>query len=289
MRPEERPNYVIRTRTEVQAFSVWTPPSGTLGGLVAEARERAEALGARSGELERAARAAPPVPSFGAALRRADVAVIAEVKRRSPSKGWIKASLSAVDQARAYERGGAAAVSILTEPDHFGGSPQDLVDVGEHVTIPRLKKDFHVHPIQLVEAKALGASAALLIARALSPQELILMVDSARAIALEVLIEVRDEAELERALALDVPIVGINNRDLETLQMDATTSERLLGRIPPNVIAVAESGVSGRADIERVGASGADAVLVGSSVSAADDPVAAVAALTGVRRTARRG
>lgn len=273
----------------MQAYSVWTPPTGTLGGLVAEARERARALESRAAELDRAAASAAPAPSFGAALRRADVAIIAEVKRRSPSKGWIKPTLSAVDQARAYERGGAAAVSVLTEPDHFGGSAQDLLDVGAGITIPRLKKDFHVHPLQLVEAKALGASAALLIARALAPDELIAMVSTARALALEVLIEVRDEAELDRALALDAPIVGINNRNLETLQMDPTTSERLLGRIPAGIVAVAESGVNGREDVARVARCGADAVLVGSSISAAEDPSAAVAALTGVARAPRRG
>lgn len=273
----------------MQAFSLWTPPVGTLGGLVAEARERARALEARAAELERAAAAAPPAPAFSAALRRADVAIIAEVKRRSPSKGWIRPGLSAVDQARAYERGGAAAVSVLTEPEHFGGSARDLTDVGAEITIPRLKKDFHVQPIQLVEAKALGASAALLIARALSPDELTAMVAAARALALEVLVEVRDVAELERALALDAPIVGINNRNLETLEMDPTTSERLLGRIPAGVVAVAESGVNGRDDVVRAARAGADAVLVGSSISAAGDAGAAVAALTGVARTGRRG
>lgn len=273
----------------MQAFSLWTPPTGTLGGLVAEARERARALVARSGELERAATAAPGAPSFGAALRRADVAVIAEVKRRSPSKGWIKATLSAVDQARAYERGGAAAVSVLTEPVHFGGSNEDLVAVGAAIAIPRLKKDFHVDPLQLVEAKALGASAALLIARALAPDELASMAATARGLSLEVLVEVRDEAELERALALDATIVGINNRNLETLEMDASTSERLLGLVPASVVAIAESGVSAREDVARAGRAGANAVLVGSSISAAGDPAGAVAALTGVPRTERRG
>ncbi len=271
----------------MQASSVWTPPGGTLGGLVAEARERVRSLRARASELERSAADARAVPSFAAALRRPDVAVIAEIKRRSPSKGWIKAGLSALEQATAYEQGGAAAISVLTEPDHFGGSPDDLRGVGDVITIPRLKKDFHVDPIQLVEAKALGASAALLIVRALSPDDLRLMMDAARNLALEVLVEIRDEAELERALAVDARVVGINNRNLETLEIDHGRSEKLLAHVPESCVAVAESGVSTRDDVQRMAEAGAHAVLVGSAISAADDPQNAVRSLTGVTRAER--
>jgi indole-3-glycerol phosphate synthase len=150
-----------------------------------------------------------------------------------------------------------------------------------------LKKDFHVHPLQLLEAKALGASAALLIARAVAPELLRNLLGEAAALELEVLVEVRDEAELERALALRAGVVGINNRNLETLVIDPATSERLLRQIPESVIAISESGVAGRADVERVASAGADAVLVGSSLSVAEDPGKVVHALTGVARVGR--
>jgi indole-3-glycerol phosphate synthase len=258
-----------------------------LGGIVAEARTRAEGLRARERELVHAAAGAPSVASFERALRTDSVGVIAEVKRRSPSKGWINAGLAAVDQALAYERGGAAAISILTEPAHFGGSTDDLVAAVAALKIPVLKKDFHVDPIQLVEAKALGASAALLIARALSPDDLGRMMQVARSLDLEVLVEIRDEDELQRALDAGATVIGINNRNLETLVIDPATSARLLELIPASLVAIAESGVSSRADVEHVADRGADAVLVGSVISAADDPAAAVRTLAGVPRIRR--
>lgn len=271
----------------MQASPVWTPPTGTLGQIVGEAHVRVESLRQREDELERLATQAATAPGFAAALHGAHVAVIAEVKRRSPSKGWINPGITAADQASAYERGGAAAISVLTEPAHFGGSNEDLVAVRDAVRVPALKKDFHVHPVQLIEARALGASAALLIARALSPVSLRELLDVARALNLETLVEIRDEQELDRALELGAAVVGINNRNLETLSIDPATSERMLRLIPSNVIAIAESGVSGRADVERVATCGADAVLVGSVISAAEDPSAAVRALASVPRIAR--
>ena len=273
----------------MQASPPWTPPSGTLGGIVAEARARARVLEARRTELEHAAVSITGTVSFSRALRRPDVAIIAEVKRRSPSRGWIRASLAAGEQARRYQAGGAAAISVLTEPEHFAGSVDDLLEVRRAVDIPTLKKDFHVEPVQLLEAKALGASAALLIVRALAPAALREMMRMARELALEVLIEVRDERELDLALGEGSTLLGVNNRDLETLVIDSGTSERLLSRVPATVVAIAESGVATRADVERVGRAGADAVLVGSSVSAADDAAEAVRALSGVARAARAG
>ncbi len=271
----------------MQASPVWTPPSGTLGGIVAEARERAATLISQRPELTSRAKSAPHVPPFGDALRTSHVAVIGEVKRRSPSKGWINAQISAPDQAAAYEAGGAAAISVLTEPVHFGGSVDDLLAVRDAVKIPLLKKDFHVDPIQLVEAKAIGASAALLIARALSPDDLARMVDAARELSLEVLVEIRDDDELQRALDVGAEIIGINNRNLETLVIDVATADRMLRTIPPDRVGIAESGISGRADVERVAAAGADAVLVGSVISAASDPAAAVRDLAQVQRVGR--
>jgi len=271
----------------VQASPTWTSPGGTLGRIVAEARERVSGLRARESELIRAAERVPPRGGFKSALEGETVGVIAEVKRRSPSKGWINAEISADLQACAYVRGGAAAISVLTEPANFGGSVDDLLAVQRAVAVPVLKKDFHVDPIQLVEARAVGASAALLIVRALSPADLTLMSDSARQLGLEVLVEVRDENELQRALDAGATIVGINNRNLETLEIDPETSERLLRLVPPSVVAVAESGVSKRSDVERLARAGANAVLVGSAISAAEDPSAAVAALSGVARVRR--
>jgi indole-3-glycerol phosphate synthase len=269
--------------------SAWTPPAGTLGRITAEAHARAAALEARAEELAARARDVAPGPSLLDALRRTNVGVIAEVKRRSPSKGAIAESIDGVAQARAYARGGAAAVSILTEPAHFGGHVDDLIAVRTSVDVPALKKDFHVAPIQLVEARALGASAALLIVRALSPDRLTELIDVGRSLGLELLVEIRDERELERALRGGAAMIGVNNRNLETLQIDAATAERIIPLIPADRIGVAESGVGTRADVERYARCGADAVLVGSSLSASPDPVAATRVLADVPRRRRAG
>lgn len=271
----------------MQASFAWTAPTGTLGRIVQEAHVRAGALQGRVAELEAAAAKAEKGPAFAQALRGAAVSVIAEVKRKSPSKGWIRPDMDAATQAKTYETAGARAISVLTEPEHFAGSPDDLVAVRAAVTIPVLKKDFHVQPIQLLEAKALGASAALLIVKALGPAGLPRMMQAAKELRLEVLVEVRDEQELDVALECGALVIGINNRNLETLAIDSATSERLLARVPSSIIAVAESGVSRREDVERVARAGADAVLVGSSVSAAADPQEAVRRLSGVPRVAR--
>ena len=243
----------------------------------------------RRSALQRACDSAATTPSLREALRRPTVALLAEVKRRSPSKGAIAEGLNAVEQAERYARGGAVGVSILTEPAHFGGSTDDLVAVRGAVTLPVLKKDFHVAPIQLLEARALGASAALLIVRAVSPELLRELMLTGRDLGLELLVEVRDEAELELALREGADMVGVNNRDLETLRIDPSTSDRLIPLIPAGIIAIAESGVSTRADVERYAAVGADAVLVGSSLSAAADPVAATRAIATVPRRPRAG
>ena len=271
----------------MQATPAWTPPAGTLGGIINEAYQRAATLRGDRAALERAVAAAGPVPSFEGALRRSVVSVIAEVKRRSPSKGWINSEIGAAVQARSYEQGGAAAISVLTEPEHFGGSNADLMEVRAAVRLPILKKDFHVDPVQLVEAKALGASAALLIVRALAPESLSRLSATGTELGLELLFEVRDRIELDRALEAGARIIGVNNRNLETLVIDPTTAERLIGEIPADRIAIGESGVSGRSDVERLARSGADAVLVGSAVSAAEDPSAAVRELSSVKRVGR--
>jgi indole-3-glycerol phosphate synthase len=274
----------------VQASShTWTPPGGTLGQIVAETAQRVQALLADRGALEAEAAGAAPGPSLAAALAAGgSVTVLAEVKRRSPSKGEIAPGLGAAAQARAYGAAGAAGVSILTEPLHFGGSPEDLRLVRAGLRIPILKKDFHVHPIQLLEARALGASAVLLIARAVSPSLLRELAAESSALGLEVLLEVRDEWELELAVEVGAPMIGVNNRNLETLAIDPATSARLVPRIPADRVAIAESGMRTHADVERAAGAGADAVLVGSQLSAAVDPAAELRGLLGVPRRARR-
>src|SRR4051812_17033377 len=190
MLPRTTPEQHIRIGPEVQASLRWTPPGGTLGTISREAAARAARLEGRRGELEQAAESCAAGPSLLSALRTGPVALITEVKRRSPSKGAIAPGLDAVAQARAYVAGGSSAISVLTEPDHFGGSTDDLINVRSAVLVPALKKDFHVSPIQLIEARALGASAALLIARALSPSTLREMLEVGRTLGLELLVEV---------------------------------------------------------------------------------------------------
>lgn len=261
-----------------------------LGGIVREAHERVAVLRANPAAiaaLERAAADRTQPPSFANALRGTTVAVIAEVKRFSPSKGAINAALGAPEQAAAYERGGASAISVLTEPRHFAGSLADLDAVRRVVSLPLLRKDFIVDDVQLLEAAASGAAAALLISRALPPDHLAHLAETARGIGIEPLVEVRGETELERALAAGARVVGVNNRDLETLVIDRTVGDRLLPQVPFDRIAISESGVETPADVSRAAAAGADAVLVGSSLSAAADPTHAVRALVGMQRVAR--
>ncbi|MDP9179031.1 MAG: indole-3-glycerol-phosphate synthase, partial [Gemmatimonadota bacterium] len=192
----------------------------------------------------------PPAPSLFSVLRTPKVAVIAEIKRASPSRGDISPGLDAEFQARAYRRGGAAAISVLTEPDRFGGSDDDIRRAARGAALPILRKDFHVSVSQLHEARCLGASAALLIARALEPALFAQLLEAASAMDLEILAEVRDIAELDRALEAGARIVGVNNRNLETLVIETGTAESLIPRIPHGVIAVAESGYADRASIE---------------------------------------
>jgi indole-3-glycerol phosphate synthase len=237
------------------------------------------------------AHGAGTVPSFSRALQGPQVGVIAEVKRSSPSKGAINPGLDLAVLVRAYEAGGAAAISVLTEPTRFGGSAKDLVLARKSVALPLLKKDFHVDVSQIFEARVLGASAALVIARAVTPGRLKDLIAAGADVALEILVEVRDERELDLALSLNASLIGVNNRNLETLELDAETSLRILPFIPRGVVAIAESGVKSAADVKRFADAGADAVLVGSELSGARDPEAVARSLTGVARTggARKG
>jgi indole-3-glycerol phosphate synthase len=267
----------------VQGSSTWQPPGGTLGRILEQTRQRLPSL-----EGRRPAPSAQPRPSFRMALRRNHVAVIAELKRRSPSKGTLNNALNA-GQSVLFERGGAAAISVLTEPEFFGGSVDDLVAVRAAVRLPLLKKDFHIDASQLLEARMAQASAVLLIARALAPEDLTRLVKAARGLELEPFVEVRSEAELERALEAGADIIGVNSRDLETLEVDDSVPARLIPRIPAHVVGVWESGIRTVDDVRRAADAGADAVLVGSALSQASDPAALVSELAGVYREPRDG
>jgi indole-3-glycerol phosphate synthase len=267
--------------------SSWTFPGGTLGELTLAAGVRANAVIPDARDIWARAQSRPAGPSFRRALRGDCIKLIAEVKRASPSKGSIAAGLDAARQGALYEAGGAAAISVLTEPARFGGSLHDLEEVTASVGIPTLRKDFIVHPVQLWEARAAGASAALLIVRALAPGQLEELLAAAADIGLDALVEVRDEHELGRALAAGARIVGVNNRNLETLLIDTSNAPRVIRQIPGDIIAVAESGIAGVEDIGVAAHAGADAILVGSVISASTSVEATVRALTGVPRTSR--
>ena len=277
----------IRTTPETQGKSGWTPPLGTLGDLVSAAKRRAELLAPRESALQAGATLVGPKPSLEAALRRTTVALIAEIKRASPSRGAINMRINPAQQARAYEQGGAAAISVLTEPDRFGGSNEDVEATARSVELPILRKDFHVAEIQLYEARAIGASAALLIVRAVPPERFALLVKTAKLLGLEIVAEVRSLRELELALEAGCRIIGVNNRNLETLEIEPHTAETIIPRIPSDRIAVAESGYTDLDTIRSAAAAGADAVLIGSFLSAARDPASMVRRLIDVERVQR--
>lgn len=262
-------------------------PNTSLDAILAVTRARIDALRPRSIELHRLAAARPSAPAFGPGLCARGVGVIAEVKRRSPSAGAIALTLDPVSHATAYVRGGARAVSVLTDEAHFGGSLADLDAVSRTVSVPTLRKDFILDELQLVEARGAGAAAVLLIVKALDPGRLRTLTKSARALGLATLIEVHHESELEQALAAEPTAVGVNNRDLDSFRTDLAVSERLLPLIPPQVLAVAESGIETRADVERMAVAGADVVLVGTALARVPDPERAVAELVGVVRHPR--
>jgi len=235
------------------------------------------------GLLARAAEAAPTrgfrralVQGGGAGER---LAVIAEVKRRSPSRGDLAPGLVPGVLAKAYADGGAACLSVLTEGPFFGGSEADLVEARSAVDLPVLRKDFTVDEGDVCDARSMGADAVLLIAAALPGAELGRLARLAADLALDALVEVHDEAELERALAAGADLVGVNQRDLATFEVDHRRAERLAAAVPAGVVKVAESGVRGPQDAARLAAAGYDAVLVGESLVCADDPAAAVRAL----------
>jgi indole-3-glycerol phosphate synthase len=217
--------------------------------------------------------------AFRAALSADGISVIAEFKRRSPSAGALREGARPAELARAYERGGARALSVLTEGPSFGGSLDDLRAARGATELPILRKDFVVDRYQLLEARLAGADAALLIVAALAYSELAALHEAARALGLDVLVEVHDAGELERALALEPEIVGINNRDLRDFSVDVARTRTLRQAIPDGVVVVSESGIGSTGQLRELEREGVDAVLVGESLMRAPDPARALDAL----------
>jgi indole-3-glycerol phosphate synthase len=230
-------------------------------------------------ELKERVAARPPALDGAAALRGPGVAVIAEVKRSSPSKGALAAIADPAALAADYEAGGASIISVLTERRRFGGSLADLDAVRDRVDVPLLRKDFVVSSYQLWEGRAHGADVALLIVAALEQEALVSLVERSESLGMTTLVEVHDEVELERALAAGARVVGVNARDLKTLEVDRDVFARLAPLIPDDVVKVAESGVRGPHDLLAYAACGADAVLVGEGVVTGGNPRQAVAEL----------
>ena len=257
-----------------------------LAAIVAGTRRAVRTRRERESETALARRAEAATPRGALFERRltrdGTVNVIAECKRRSPSKGVLASQYDPVVIARAYAQGGAAAISVLTEPTFFDGALEHLAAVRAAVEVPLLRKDFVVDPYQLLEARANGADAVLLIVAALDQRALEDLQTRAWDMGLATLVEVHDDQELSRAVASGARVVGVNNRNLRTLQVELTASDRLAAAIPAHVTAVSESGLQTRADLERLAAAGYDAFLIGERFMTDPDPAAALQMLIGV-------
>jgi indole-3-glycerol phosphate synthase len=231
--------------------------------------------------LEQRVASVEPPRGFARALRGDGVAVIAEIKRATPRAGALDLDLDAGRLAARYAAGGAAALSVLTEPDYFKGSIEDL-EPARAAGLPVLRKDFVLEELQVLESRAVGSDAVLIIVRILGP-ELEQLIAATRALGMDALVEVHDEAELERALAAGALLIGVNHRDLETFEVDPERTAKLAPLLPDEATLVALSGVSTHAQIEELGRAGADAVLVGTSLVTAADATAALRELLGQR------
>lgn len=239
-----------------------------------------------------ALRVRPPVPppsssrpGFREALAGPGLSVIAEIKRRSPSKGLLAPDLDARRTAHAYAEGGASAISCLTDRSFFGASPDDL-QRARTASLPVLRKDFMIDELQIDESASLGASAILLIVRILTPARLEALLKHATTLGLDALVEVHDDAEIETAVAAGASIIGVNNRDLDTLVVDPGRALALRAHIPDGVIRVAESGVKTRDDVRKIEEAGFDAVLIGETLARSEDPAARLRELRGVCKEA---
>jgi indole-3-glycerol phosphate synthase len=218
---------------------------------------------------------------FSEALIAEGISLIAEMKRASPSRGPIRPGASVSEVVQAYQRAGARAVSVLTEGAYFGGSLDDLVEARGACELPLLRKDFVVDEYQILEARAAGADAVLLIVAALDPERLHTLMGVASDLGMDCLVEVHDEDEVGVAVDAGVEVLGINNRDLHSLEVDLDTTFRLLADVPAGTVVVAESGITRSEDVERLEEAGVDAILVGEALMRADDPVRAVRELLG--------
>jgi indole-3-glycerol phosphate synthase len=260
--------------------------SDVLRRICDEKREEVERRKARSplSRLVDAVERAGPPRGFADALRRASASgygLIAEVKRASPSKGLIRPDFDPATLARAYQRGGASCISVLTDTPYFQGADDHLCAARASVELPVLRKDFMIDPYQIVESRALGADCILLIMAALADDQAAEMENLAMSHGMDVLVEIHNEVELDRALALRSPLMGINNRDLRTLKTDTATTVALAPKVPADRIVVAESGLYTREDLDRMAAAGARCFLIGESLMRQDDVEAAVSALLG--------
>jgi indole-3-glycerol phosphate synthase len=258
----------------------------SLDDILRTTRQRVDSLRDRRATLERDVGSAPVAPSFRAALGRDAVAVIAEVKRRSPSSGSIHENLDAAERAALYASHGAAAISVLTDEPYFGGSMDDLRSAVHRVRVPVLRKDFILDELQILEARAAGAAAVLLIVRALGAR-LEALLSAAQRHGVDALVEVHTLGELTLALDAGATILGVNSRDLDTFAIDLASAWEIVSRVPPRCLAVAESGMTGVRDVEEAAAAGADAVLIGTALSAAASPETLLEACTRVPRHAR--
>jgi indole-3-glycerol phosphate synthase len=260
-----------------------------LDRIVERHRELAAADPRRLDAIVEQARDAPDARGFRRALALTpDLAVVAEIKRRSPSKGALAEDLDPTTLAAAYAHGGASCLSVLTDEEFFAGSVSDLQAAREATTLPVLRKDFTVDPRDVADARLMGADAVLLIAAALDALELIDFVALADEVRLDALVEVHDEPELEVALEAGATLIGVNQRDLFTFEVDHERAERMAKAIPPGTVKVAESGIRDGDDAQRLADAGYDAILVGESLVTAADPATALAALRATRAPSSR-
>jgi indole-3-glycerol phosphate synthase len=243
------------------------------------AAKRAEVAAARKRTPQVKVDAAPAVRDFVGALRAKRPAVIAEIKRASPSKGLLRNDFDPAAIAKSYAGGGAACMSVLTDKEFFQGAPEHLAAARAACTLPVLRKDFLIDPYQVYESRALGADCVLLIAACLKDREMRELEKLAQGVGMAVLVEVHDAAELERALALETPLLGINNRNLRSFETRLETTLELLPRIPADRLVITESGILSRADVARMRSHGVQAFLVGEAFMRANDPGAALADL----------
>ncbi len=263
---------------------------GILGSIVETKRRELDGLRRRRRDLERRAGARPPALDFGGALTGGPtVALIAECKRRSPGAGDIQPGLDPAVLTRSYQASGARALSVLTDERHFGGSLADLEAVRAATSLPILRKDFTVDPLHVVEARAAGADAVLLIVRILGDPELASLLRVTADLGMAALVEAHDALDVERGLRAGARLLGVNNRDLATFETDLGTTLNLLASVPDDVAVVSESGIRTRGDVVRLAAAGVDAVLVGETLLRSADPAGTVAELSRVPRGARAG